>query len=143
MRRFLITSPAYTGEAEIIYDETGRLIRMDVMKTNMNAELVNRFKAKVAAQVDALADSFKDTKAVIIESDFEVSLDDFKREYPYSRNYHLLPKRWEKMSKTDQVEAYFAAIEYRKYCKRNDWVNPKIADGWLANKEYKNDWRKM
>lgn len=145
MRRFLITSAAYTGEAEVIYDESGRLIRLDVMKTNMNADLVNRFKVKVAAQVGQLAEGFKDTKAQIVESDFEVSLDDFKREYPYSRNYHLLSGIWDKLNKSDQVESYYAAIEYRKYCQKNNVVAPfiKIAASWLKNKEYKNDWRKM
>jgi hypothetical protein len=145
MRRFLITSPAYSGEAELIYDDSGRLIRMDVVKTNMPADLVRRFKEKIAAHIDGLAQSFNNSSAVIVEADFEISLDDFKREYPYSRNYHLLAKRWDKMSKTEQVQAYYAAIEYRKYCQRNNVVAPfiKIADSWLHNKEYKNDWRKM
>ena len=145
MRRFLITSPAYSGEAELVYDDSGRLIRMDVLKTNMTTDMVRRFKEKIAAHVDKLAASFKDTKDVVVEADFEISLDDFKREYPYSRNYHLLQKRWDKMRKTDQVEAYYAAIEYRKYCQRNSVVAPfiKIADSWLHTREYKNDWRKM
>lgn len=143
MRRFLITSPAFTGEAEAIYDGTARLIRFDVSKTNMLPDLISKFKSKIPAHVDDMADAWKGSNAVVVESDFEVSLDDFKREYPYTRNYHLLEARWKKLSKTDQVEAYYSAIEYRKYCSRNDWYKPKIADSWLANKEFKNDWKKM
>ncbi|HRO70897.1 MAG TPA: hypothetical protein PK951_10970 [Chitinophagaceae bacterium] len=143
MRRFLITSAAFTGEVEAVYDGSARLIRFDVSKTNMPPDLINRFKSRVPAHIDEMAVAWAGTKAVVVEADFEVSLEDFKREYPYSRNYHLLDARWKKLSKTEQVEAYYGAIDYRKYCTRNDWYMPKIADSWLANKEFKNDWKKM
>ncbi len=143
MRRFLITAPSYTGEAEIMFDESGRLVRIDVMKTDMQPPVINPFKAMIPADVASLNDALAAKKVTVVEVDFEISLDDFKREYPYSRNYHLLTTRWGKLTKTEQVQAYYAAIEYRKYCKRNDWYKPKIADSWLANKEFLNDWKKM
>jgi hypothetical protein len=142
MRLFLITSEKFTGTAEILYNNADVLCRIDCTQTNMNAETITAFKRAVPGLVQDIGKGFsQDT--TIIESDYTVSLEDFKREYPYSRNYHLLTARWDKMSKTEQVEAYHAAIEYRKYCKRNDWYKPKIADSWLSSKEYKNDWRKM
>jgi hypothetical protein len=55
----------------------------------------------------------------------------------------LLDALWPKISKVNQVLAYFGAIEYRKYCKATSWYNPKIAASWLANKEYLNDWKNM
>lgn len=143
MRRFLLTSPAFTGEAEMIFNHEEKLIRFDVSKTNMRPETVRIFKEKIPVMIGDMNTAFEGTRAVVVEQDFEISLDDFKREYPYSRNFHLLTKRWDKLTKTEQVQAYYAAIEYRKYCKRNDWYKPKIADSWLANKEYLNDWKKM
>jgi hypothetical protein len=80
----------------------------------------------------------------IKEEDFDISLEDFEREYPYSRNYHLLKALWPKLPKKEKVLAYFAAIQYRKYCERNaHWYKPKIAETWIKKQEYKNDWRKM
>lgn len=144
MRRLLITSPSFSGEAEAVYDQTGRLIRFDVSKTSMPKSIIRVFKEKIPPDISEIELAFKGTHATVVEADFEVSLDDFKREYPYSRNYHLLDALWPKMKKTEQVEAYFAAIEYRKYCERNtSWYKSQIAATWLNKKEFKNDWKKM
>ena len=144
MRRFLITSDKYSGTAEALYNDTGVLCRIDCFHTDMTVDVITAFKRAVPGYVYDMVEGKSFSKeTMIIESDFEISLDDFKKEYPYSRNYHLLINRWAKMNKTEQVEAYYAAIEYRKYCKKNDWYKPKIADSWLANKEFKNDWKKM
>jgi hypothetical protein len=144
MKRFLISSPAFTGDAEIFYDETGRLVRIDVMNTNITPAVMQLFKAKVPTAEPELEQAFAGSKAIIVQAEFEISLEDFKREYPYQRNMHLLPALWAKMDKTAQVTSYYAAVEYRKYCERNkNWYNPKIAAAWLKNKEYINDWKKM
>lgn len=142
MRRFLITSEKYTGTAELIYNDDDMLTCIDLRQTAMPADTIAAFKRAVPVMVAGISTAFT-AGTTVVEADFEVSLEDFKREYPYSRNYHLLDDRWKKMSKTDQVQAYYAAIEYRKYCKRENWYKPMIADSWLCNKEYKNDWRKM
>jgi hypothetical protein len=141
MRRFLVTSDKFGGTAELIYD-TVSLAVIDLRGCQITAETISAFKRAVPVLVADLATAFT-AGTTVVEADFEISLDDFKREYPYSRNYHLLDKRWSKLGKVDQVNAYYAAIEYRKYCQRNEWYKPKIADSWLANGEYKNDWKKM
>lgn len=142
MRRFLITSDKFTGTAELIYNDGDLLTCIDMRQAAMPAETIAAFKRAVPVAASGISTAFT-TGTMVVEADFEVSLEDFKREYPYSRNYHLLDDRWKKMSKTDQVKAYYASIEYRKYCKRESWYKPMIADSWLCNKEYKNDWRKM
>ena len=110
----------------------------------MQPDIILAFKKAVPVRYTEAAIKMAFTSGTtVIEADFEISLEDFKREYPYSRNYHLLTDRWKKLTKTEQVEAYYAAIEYRKYCKRTMWYNPMIADTWLSKKEFKNDWRKM
>ncbi len=142
MRRFLITSDKFTGQVECIYSSADQLLCIDMRQAIMAADVLQAFKKAVPVYVSGFAAAFT-AGTTVVEAEFEISLDDFKREYPYSRNYHLLQKRWEKMTKTEQVKAYYAAIDYRKYCERNNWVNPKIADGWLAAKEYLNDWKKL
>lgn len=143
MKRFLISSPAYNGDAEIVFDTDGRLIRMDVMNTNMPPELVHQFKVKLPAMLIGLEEAFAGSKATIVEADFEFTSEDFMREYPYKRNTHLVHQHWPKMLKSDQVLAYYSAIDYRRYCERNKWYNPKIPVAWLRDKEFLNDWKKM
>jgi hypothetical protein len=145
MRRFLIKSNRFDGTAELNYNDSETLCLIDCTKTNMNAETVYAFKKAVPVTIAILLENKAFAAGThIIESDFEISQSDFEREYPYSRNYHLLDDLWPKIKKADQVKAYFSAIEYRKYCDRNkDWYKPRIAEAWLKKREYLNDWRKM
>lgn len=142
MKQFIIKSPKVEGEVRVVYRE-GLLLKVDFSSAKLGVFEIENFKRKLPALQEHLNDSFnQDT--TIVEHDFEISLDDFKREYPYSRNSHLLLPIWEKMSSADKVLAFYGAIEYRKYCERNStWYNPKIAAAWLKAKEYLNDWKKM
>ena len=143
MNRILITHPTYTGEAEAVYDGTGRLLRFDLSNTNMIPAVIRKFKDVVPPHFDEVETAFKSTKATVVIAEFDITLEDFKREYPYSRNYHLLDDLWPRMKKTDQVLAYYSAIEYRKYCNREKkWYKPRIAATWINSREYLNDWKK-
>jgi len=144
MRRFLVTSPSFTGEAELIYDASDRLITMNVGNTNMTPFIISHFKSLAACDVSGIAGAFENTKATIVEADFEVTIEDFLKEYPYKRNTHLTREYWPRLTKTEQVQAYMAAKEYAKYCTRNiRWYNAKIAVAWLKSKEFLNEWNKM
>jgi len=142
MRRFLITSAKFQGTAEVLYNDDGRLCTIDIRGSEMNDETIAAFKRAVPVYVYSLEKSFGEG-SVVVESDYEVSFDDFIREYPYKRNTHLAREYWhQKMNKADQVKAFFAAIDYRKYCDREaTWYKPKIAEGWLRKKEFLNDWK--
>jgi hypothetical protein len=153
MRQFLITAAAFNGQARLIYDDDGILITVDSSETDMPPDArkwlfkhVPIYELGNADSADISLNDFKGKlkQAQIIESDFEVSLDDFTRQYPYKRNSHLIPDIWKKMSTSDQVKAVFAAKEYRKYCDRNkQWYKSKIAATWLKDKEYLNDWKNL
>lgn len=142
MRKFLLSAGFFNGDAEIIYDAEGRLVRFDVLATNMTTGMVKQFKEKLPAHVDALATAF--TNVTIVEGTIDFTAEDIVREYPYKRNTHLVAPIVAKMNQTDRVLAYYAAIEYRKYCDREKkWYKPKILASWLKEKEYLNDWKKM
>jgi len=142
MQRFLISSDKFSGYVEAIYDQDSRLAILDFRNSQMDDSTQMAFKRCLSVSSETIQNNLPG--CTIVAADFEITLEDFKREYPYSRNYHLLDDRWPKVSKVDQVIAFYSAIEYRKYCVANaSWYNPKIADSWLAKKEYLNDWKKM
>lgn len=144
MKRYLISSPKYTGDIDVLYDAEGRLVKLDFMGTNCSTGQITGAKARIPADVTQLADAFADTDVKIIPTDVVVTVEDFKREYPYQRNMHLLPPIWEKLSTSDRVQAVYAAIEYRRYCEREKhWYKPKIAAAWLKEKQWLNDWKKL
>lgn len=143
MRRFLITSPSYTGEAEIVYNQFGLLVRIDCTRCHMMPKTMQAFKEKIPALIEELEPMFKGTTITVVEVEFEATFEMFWKEYPYKRNRHLAESYWPKMNKTDQVTALLAATAYARYCKKNSWYNPKIADTWLKQKEYLNEWNKL
>jgi hypothetical protein len=145
MRRFLLTSEKFTGTAEVWYDFEGVLCHISLIDCCMNYTQIKYLLQNLSPEVAQFHGMMTGSNVKIEEKAFELTLDDFKREYPYSRNYHLLNDIWPKLTLKVQVKAYFAAIQYRKYCDRNKhWgYKPKIAAAWFAKEEYKNDWRKM
>lgn len=144
MRRFLITSPRFTGTIELWYNFEGLIARVDLCEAALDFTQLLYLLKNLSPDVIQFNGMLTGSNLEIKEVPFELSLDDFKREYPYSRNYHLLQPIWHTMSAKERVLAFFAAIQYRKYCERNSsWYKPKIAASWLQKKEFKNDWRKM
>lgn len=145
MQRFIITSPKFTGTAEIWYNFEGMLCYINLNECIMDYEQIKYLLNRISPDVTQFMALRAGSTLEIKQEPFEITLEDFKREYPYSRNYHLLPAYWATMNKKERVIAFFAAIQYRKHCERNNIKPPfiRIAATWLSKKEYLNDWRKM
>ena len=143
MRRFIIKHPSISGNIEAHYNGDGILRKIDFSKAALTADQVKWFKMHTTVMVDNLVEHLHQQKVLANEAEFEVTVEDFLREYPYSRNTHLVRDYWPKMTTVDQYKAFIAAGEYRKYLLRNTWQKPKIAAKWLKDKEYLNEWSKL
>ncbi len=145
MKRYCLSAKTFTGEAELIYDDAGALLKIDFSNTSTTVEQRYHIKINVPMTLTHLEEGGHNlSKSIsIIAKDIEISFEMFWKEYPYKRNRHLVEGYWPMMNKTDQVTAYLAAIEYGKYCTRNKWYNAKIADLWLKKKEFLNDWKNL
>jgi hypothetical protein len=142
MRRFRLTSDKFKGTAELWFNFDSLLCRMDFIDSELSYEQIQWLCKNVSPHVESFV-SLLPSGIKCTEIPFELTLEDFKREYPYSRNYHLLDAIWSKLNKREHVLIYFRAIEYRKYCERNKWYKPMIAATWLSRKEYLNDWKNL
>lgn len=144
MRRFVFTSPGFTGCVESMYDSKGRLLRIDFSKATMTEKAISWFKQRMPVIIDNIEAAFDGVNCTVKEEDIEVSFEDFWRVYPYKRNRHLAEAYWPKLTTNQQYQAFVNAIEYRKYCERHKkWYNPKIAEAWLKQKEYMNDFKNL
>ena len=142
MRRFLITSPAFTGEADILYDETGRLVKLDVMSTDMPPAIVNIFKEKIPVKVENLTAAFESNRATIVETSFEVSFDMFWQKYDKKINRKRCELIWAKLSKADQVSAFYGIDKYTKYLKtKESWRSKADPEKYLKDRYWENDWK--
>ena len=142
MKRFIVTSPVWNGEAEIVYDEYGLLVRISFegcVFADHNS-IVAKFKSLVPVLVGDLQAAFAHTSATVVEADFEVSFDMFWKAYNLKHNRLRAVKLWDKMGKTDQVKAYYGIPVYDKHLKKETWKSKADPETYLRNKMYENEY---
>lgn len=142
MRKFLITNPKYTGVAEVFYNEKGTLCKIDLAQTNMDERIVQHFKCALPVTIHNMEGGIgfsKDT--VVVESDFEVTFlmfwDAYKKKIKLSRCQAL----WVKLTKVEQVQAYYGINIYDKYLHCERWRSKADPETYLRNKYWENEYK--
>ena len=142
MKRFIVTSPSWTGEAEIVYNELGLLVRLSFEGCVFadHNKIVERFKALVPVLLTYLQVAFQNTSATVVEADFEVTFDMFWKAYNKKLNRLRAGAIWNKLGKTDQVKAFYGVPVYDKYLKKENWRSKADPETYLRNKMYENEY---
>lgn len=140
MRRFIITHPNFTGEAEIIFKIDGALAAINLYDATMDSETLNKFKSFVPAHINDI-EKFKQSKAVVVEADFEVSFDMYWKKYNKKINKIRAKNVWDKLNKTEQVQAFYAIDDYDKYLAANKWRPKADPETYLRNKYWTNEYQ--
>lgn len=146
MKLYLISNAkVFTGAVHAIYDAGGIIIKVDFSHCSMSSINKRQMLKAIPANEELLPEAFQSADTMIVQGDFEISFDDFMREYPYKRNTHLARAYWPKMKKEQQAQAFVAATEYRKFLSKeaNSWQKPMISDKWLKTEQYLNDWKTL
>jgi len=143
MKRYILSSKKLNYSMELWYNDKGLLCRLDMINCDMTQDQLEAFASKLNLSEKNIKASLASTGLTIIQRDVKIDFEDFLLMYPYSRNTHLAREWWTKTPIRLHLTAYFAAIDYRDYCKRNEWYKPMIAIKWLKTKEYLNDWKMM
>lgn len=140
MRRFLITSTKFRGQAEAIYNDNETLCKLDCGDTDMDARTVHLFKNAIGATIAEMAVRFS-SDTVVIEADYEVSFDMFWKKYNKKINKSRCILLWNKLNKTMQVQAYFGIEAYDKFLKKESWRSKADPETYLRNKYWENEYR--
>lgn len=140
MRRFIITSPSFTGEAELIYKDDGMLASIVLTNAGMNRAITSSFKNFAPEHISDI-EKFKTTQATVIEESFEISFDMFWEKYDQKHNKQRVLQLWEKLSKAAQVKAYYGIDAYNKHLQKNTWKSKADPDTYLRNRLFENEWK--
>lgn len=143
MRRFLISSPNFIGQVEMVFNFNGELMSLHLGNANLTIGQIKYLLKNTPLIIDDLQTAFASSKAIIVESNFEVTFDMFWNKYDLKRNKKPAEKIWVKMNTVDKVKAYHSINAYNKYLKRNDWCNRLYPDTYLRNEHYNNEWDKL
>lgn len=140
MRRFLITSKVFTGDAEVLYDGEHRLVRFDVSRTNMPPQWIKSLKDRVPTHVDNLDVAFADTNVTVVEVDYQVTFAEWWAKYDRKINKKRCEPLWEKLSKTDQVKAFVGVDDYDRHLKKESWRSKADPEKYLRDRYWENEW---
>lgn len=143
MRKFLISSISFSGQVEIIFDFSGVLISIYLGNTNLTVGQIKYLLKNAPLTVADLPNAFAGSKAIIVESSFEVTFEMFWNKYDLKRNKKPAEKIWVKMATVDKVKAYHSIDGYNKYLKKNEWCNRLYPDTFLRNEHYNDEWDKL
>lgn len=143
MRRFIITSPKFEGQAELVYNEKDTLCIIDCSKSDMDEQTITMFKRAVAPTIPLLlAGRCFSADTVVRESDFVVSFKRFYDDYPLKRNRYRAEKLWEKLNGSQQVQAYYSLSHYQRYLTRTQ-IFAMGADRYLSERHFETEWNKL
>ncbi len=143
MRRFSITSAKFTGQAELVYNQTGLLCMLDLTKADMPADIIIAFKRAAPVTVEQLLKGEGFTAdTTIMESGFVVSFKKFYDDYPLKRNRYRAEKIYEKLNGGQQAEAYYSLPHYKRYLSRTG-IFAMGADRYLGERHYETEWSKL
>jgi hypothetical protein len=159
MKKYIITSPSYTGEINVLYGLDWKLLYIDFLKCDLSDEQMQYFKDRVPVNLtpdpspqgegnvglektEILASKFGKSKLNIIEEGYFVSFDQWWTRYNLKRNKDRCEKLWQKLSDADKVNAYFKLGMYDRHLALNTWKTKAEPDTYLRGKYWNNDWSK-
>lgn len=139
MRRFLITSPKFSGTAEICYNDKGSLCLVNMMEVEIEQQVILQFIGKVSPCIDTIAKWFS-SETTIVEAEYIVSFEVFWNKYGRKINRKRAEDIWVKLPKQNQVKAYFGIDAYDKFLKRESWRTKLDPDTYLRNRYFENEY---
>lgn len=147
MKRYIITSPTFSGEINVLYGLDMRLQFIDLMKCDLSEEQISFFKNKLPsilqeATTDYLMAQFGKSKLDIIEQGYRVTFEQWFNRYNVKRNKARCLKLWQKLSEADQVNAFFKLGLYERHLMVNNWKTKAEPDTYLRNRYWEGDWSK-
>lgn len=141
MKKFLITSPVYTGAAAVVYNAEGLLVVIDLTECSMSTLTIHGFKAKIPAHLNELQPAFAGTRATIVEAEYTVNFEDFWRVYDKKINKARCILLWSKMDKTMQVLAFFGVKPYDRFLKKEGYRGKSDPENYLRNRAWENEYK--
>jgi hypothetical protein len=142
MRKYIITSPAFTGEIHVLYGTDDKLVLIDFMKSDLTEEQINYFKTQLPALYsEKFKESFGSSRLAILEEGFRVTFEQFWNRYETKINRIRAEKQWNKLSEADQVNAFVKYALYDRHLKLNPWKNKVDPERYLKDRYWESEWK--
>src|SRR5260221_304091 len=142
MNRYIITSPKFTGEINVLYGMDNRLLYIDFLKCDLTDDQISYFKNHLPVSYsDEFSKAFGSSNLNIIKEGYRVSFDQWWTRYSLKRNRERCVKVWDKLSEGDQASAYFKLGMYERHLSLNSWKTKADPDTYLRQRYWNNEWK--
>lgn len=146
MKRYIITSPRFNGQINVLYGIDNKLQLIDFMKCDLTEEQTQYFKDHLPVQFEGepskLLEHFGNSKLDVMEEGYRVTFDQFWNRYALKRNRERSEKLWNKMTDADKVNAFAKFPMYERHLVLNAWKTKADPDTYLRQRYWESDWNK-
>lgn len=132
MKTYLLTSPKWPGEIEVVYNDLNLMVSIDISRADLAEKQQIYFLRDLPREMAELMKlKEKSPTLVITEVEQEVTFEMFWNKYDEKiRSSRKRTERaWNRMSKTNQVKAYRFIQKYKMNLLPG--TNPKYAETYL------------
>ena len=142
MRKFILTSKNFSGNAELHYNNNDLLCRIDTSDTNMEAVQVHAFKIAVPLTTQHLENGVGiPAHVTVVEAEYEITFEMFWNAYNKKINKKRAEPLWKKLDKTEQIKALHGVKSYDKFLHKESWRTKADPENYLKNEMWNNEWK--
>lgn len=141
MRKFLIASEGYSGEAAAVFNESGQLVTLDVSETDMSLKFSSVLFQKIPSEISAFFEYMNARDNVkCIEASIEITFDMFWEKYNRKINKKRSQPLFNKLSQLRQAACYYGIKQYDRYLDVVNWRTKADPENYLRNEMWDSDW---
>jgi hypothetical protein len=143
MKKYIITSPRFTGSINVLYGLDNKLMLIDFQNSSLTEEQIDYFKSKLPViYSENFIQSFGNSKLTFIEEGYSVSFErDFWERYNKKINKARALAQWNKLSEADQVNAVFKLPNYERHLALNTWLTKLDPENYLKRRTWENEFK--
>lgn len=141
MAKFIITSPQFTGEIELVYNDDGYLIKYD-NRSEMDRTQIDYLLCRFPVHSALLQSLFSKSKSLVTEVSEDLSFDLFWNKYSYKiGNKKRCEKLWELLTDKEKHDCLAAIRKYDTYLSQRPKMDKAYPETFLNQKRWENDYR--
>ncbi len=143
MVKFTVTSPSFSGEIYVVYGQNNELLLLDFLHAEIGVDQIQWIKDRMPAMYfkNNFLSHFGKANLNFISSDFDVTFQQFWDFYNKKINKGRCLPKWNKLSHSERVKAYFGVKVYFNYLKGTGFRSKADPERYLNDKMWENEWK--
>lgn len=140
MQKLRITSPYFTGNIDLVFDQSGKLCMIDAMQATLTHGQLKKFLDGAQTNIEDISKWFAGTSAKVTEVPLEATFEMFWNMYGKKINKARAIKLWDKLNESDRMNAILGISKYNNYLLRESWRSKADPETYLRGRYWKNEY---